>query len=164
MPTCSGAFCLSQLQSKGEHCICLWSAWGLSSPGKQVGRSSTPCPKGSQVWGIESEQWPKYMQQRCRYWKWENFEKQAQCSKIFFSLNWGMFFYLQECLCCIHAVIFAILFSPYIHAVLIITFLSAIKSIAVTQMFPPSLANIWPVRLLQILILVSMDVFSPDRV
>ena len=38
------------------------SAWGLSSPGKRVGRSSTPCRKRSQVWGRESERWPKYMQ------------------------------------------------------------------------------------------------------
>ena len=38
----------------------LRSAWGLSSPCKQVGRSSTPCRKRSQVWGRESEWWPKY--------------------------------------------------------------------------------------------------------
>ena len=42
--------------------LILRSAWGLSSPGKQVGRSSTPCLKRSQVWGSESERWPKYMQ------------------------------------------------------------------------------------------------------
>ena len=36
---------------------------GLSSPGKQVARSSTPCRKRSQVWDTESEQWSKYMQQ-----------------------------------------------------------------------------------------------------
>ena len=47
------------------------SAWGLSSPGKQVGRSSTPCWKRSQVWGRDSEWWPKYMQQRRQCWKWE---------------------------------------------------------------------------------------------
>ena len=40
----------------------LRSAVGLSSPGKQVGGSSTPCRKRSQVWGRESERWPKYMQ------------------------------------------------------------------------------------------------------
>ena len=38
------------------------SAWVLLSPGKRVGRSSTPCRKWSQVWGRESERWPKYMQ------------------------------------------------------------------------------------------------------
>ena len=27
--------------------------------------------KRSQVWGRESEQWPKYIQQRCQCWKWE---------------------------------------------------------------------------------------------
>ena len=32
--------------------LVLRSDWGLSSPGKQVGRSSTPCPKRSQV-GVE---------------------------------------------------------------------------------------------------------------
>ena len=42
--------------------LILRSAWGLSSPGKQVGRSSTPCQKRRQVWGRESEPWPKYMQ------------------------------------------------------------------------------------------------------
>ena len=31
------------------------SAWRLSSPGKQVGRSSTPYRKRSQVWGRGSE-------------------------------------------------------------------------------------------------------------
>ena len=44
--------------------LILRSAWGLSSPGKQVGRSNTPCRKRSQVWDRESERWPKYMQQR----------------------------------------------------------------------------------------------------
>ena len=39
--------------------LILRSAWGLSSPGKQVGGSSTPCWKRSQVWGRESERWPK---------------------------------------------------------------------------------------------------------
>ena len=40
--------------------LILRSAWGLMSPG---GRSSTLFPKKSQVWGRESERWPKYMQQ-----------------------------------------------------------------------------------------------------
>ena len=35
--------------------LILRSAWGLSSPGKQVGESSTPCQKRSQVWGRQSE-------------------------------------------------------------------------------------------------------------
>ena len=51
--------------------LVLRSAWGLSSPDKQVRRSSTPCRKRSQVWGRESERWPKYMQQRRQCWKWE---------------------------------------------------------------------------------------------
>ena len=42
--------------------LILRSAWGLSSPGKQVGRSRAPCQKRSQVSVRESEQWPKYMQ------------------------------------------------------------------------------------------------------
>ena len=49
--------------------LILRSTRGLSSPGKHVGRSSTPCRKRSQVWGRESEQWPKYMQQRRQCWK-----------------------------------------------------------------------------------------------
>ena len=53
--------------------LVLRSAWGLTSPGKEVGRSSTPCRKRSQVWGRESERWPKYMQQRGQCWKWEEF-------------------------------------------------------------------------------------------
>ena len=48
-----------------------WSAWGSSSPRKQVGRSSTP----SQVWGRESKRWPKYMQWMRQCWKWEEFWK-----------------------------------------------------------------------------------------
>ena len=43
--------------------MCVFIVFMLSmSPGKQVGRSSTPCRKRSQVWGRESERWPKYMQ------------------------------------------------------------------------------------------------------
>ena len=42
--------------------LILQSAWGRLSPGKQVGRSSTPCWERHQVWGKESEWWPKYMQ------------------------------------------------------------------------------------------------------
>ena len=42
--------------------LILRSSWGLSSPGKQVGKSSSSCRKRSQVRGRESEQWPKYMQ------------------------------------------------------------------------------------------------------
>ena len=41
--------------------LVLRSTWGLSSPGKQVARSSTPCQKSSQVWGTESERWPRYL-------------------------------------------------------------------------------------------------------
>ena len=57
------------------HCtLYLWGGGGGgSSPGKQVGRSSTPCRKRSQVWGRESERLPKYMQQRHQCWKREEF-------------------------------------------------------------------------------------------
>ena len=52
----------SQKRESTAFDLILRSSWGLSSPGKQVGRSSTPCRKRSQVWGSESERWPKYMQ------------------------------------------------------------------------------------------------------
>ena len=52
----------SQKRESTAFDLILRSAWGLSSPGKQVGRISTPCRKRSQVWGSESERWPKYMQ------------------------------------------------------------------------------------------------------
>ena len=63
----------SQKRERTAFELILRSAWGLSSPGKQIGRSSTPCRKRSQVWGRESERWPKYMQQRRQCWKWETF-------------------------------------------------------------------------------------------
>ena len=44
----------SQKRENTEFELVLRSAWGLSSPGKQVARSSTPCQKRSQVWGTES--------------------------------------------------------------------------------------------------------------
>ena len=49
------------LSWKGAQSPCCPHNWG-----KQVGRSSTPCRKRTQVWGRESERWPKYMQQRCQ--------------------------------------------------------------------------------------------------
>ena len=52
----------SQKRESTAFDLILQSAWGLSSPSKQVGRSSTPCRKRSQVWGKESERWPKHMQ------------------------------------------------------------------------------------------------------
>ena len=52
----------SQKRESTAFDLILQSTWELSSPSKQVGRSSTPCWKRSQVWGRESEQWPKYMQ------------------------------------------------------------------------------------------------------
>ena len=65
--------------------LILRSAWGLSSLGKQVGKSSTstPCRKWSQVWGRESEWWPKYMQcnRVASVGNGKNFEKQAQSSR-----------------------------------------------------------------------------------
>ena len=71
----------SQKRDSTAFDLILRSAWGLSSPGKQVGRSSTPCRKRSQVWGRESEQWPKYMQIVASVGNVKNFEKQAQSSK-----------------------------------------------------------------------------------
>ena len=50
----------SQKRESTAFDLILQSALGLSSPGKQVGRSSAPCRKRSQVWGRESERWPKY--------------------------------------------------------------------------------------------------------
>ena len=38
--------------------LILRSAWGLSSPGKQVGRSSRPCRKRSQVKHCTKKAWP----------------------------------------------------------------------------------------------------------
>ena len=52
----------SQKRESTAFDLILRSAWGLSSPGKLDGRSSTPRRKGSQVWGSESERCPKYMQ------------------------------------------------------------------------------------------------------
>ena len=52
----------SQKRESTAFDLILRSGGGLSSPGKRVGRSSTPCRKRSQVWGRESERWPKYMQ------------------------------------------------------------------------------------------------------
>ena len=52
----------SQKSESTAYDLILRSGWGLSSPGKRVGRSSTPCRKRSQVCGSESERWPKYMQ------------------------------------------------------------------------------------------------------
>ena len=52
----------SQKRESTAFDLILRSAWGLLSPGKQVGESSTPCRKRRQVWGRESEWWPKYMQ------------------------------------------------------------------------------------------------------
>ena len=42
--------------------LILQSAWGVSSPSKQVGRSSTPSSEKEPSLGRESEQWAKYMQ------------------------------------------------------------------------------------------------------
>ena len=52
----------SQKRESTAFDLMLRCAWGLSSPGKQVGGSSTPCRKRSQVRGRESERWPNYMQ------------------------------------------------------------------------------------------------------
>ena len=76
VPTCSGIFLFAPVPVKREGTafdLILRSTWRLSSPGKQVGRSSTPCRKRSQVWDRESERWPKYMQQSHLCWKWEEF-------------------------------------------------------------------------------------------
>ena len=71
----------SQKRESTAFDLILQSAWGLSSPGKQVGRSSTPCPKRSQVWDRESEWWPKYMHRDVSVGNGKNVEKQAQSSK-----------------------------------------------------------------------------------
>ena len=63
--------------------LILWSAWGLSSPGNQVDRSSTPCRKEGKF-GVEKvimNSGQNIMQQGHRCWKWEQFWKQAQSSK-----------------------------------------------------------------------------------
>ena len=70
-----GLFCLPQLQSK-EGAFKLIPTKHLGTfESLQVGRSSTPCQKRSQVWGRESERWPKYMQQRLQCWKWAKFRE-----------------------------------------------------------------------------------------
>ena len=52
----------SQKRKSTAFDLILRSTWGLLSPGKQVGRSSTPYRKRSQLWGRQSEWWPKYLQ------------------------------------------------------------------------------------------------------
>ena len=66
----------SQRRKSTAFDLILQRTWRLSSPGKQVGRSNTLCWKRSQVWGRESERWPKYMHASVGNGK--NFEKQAQ--------------------------------------------------------------------------------------
>ena len=66
----SGCPSCSQKKENTAFELVLRSAWGLLSPGKQVARSSTPCQKRSQIWGTESERWPKYIHQ---FWKREEF-------------------------------------------------------------------------------------------
>ena len=57
-----GHFVCPGCSQKREKTVVLRSTWGVSNSGKQVAsRSSTPCRKKSQVWGKESEQWPRYM-------------------------------------------------------------------------------------------------------
>ena len=53
--------------------LVLRSGWRLLSPSKEVARSSTPCRKSSLVWDIESEWWPRYLQQSRQCWKLEEF-------------------------------------------------------------------------------------------
>ena len=77
-----GRFVLPQLQSKEESTafeLILRSAWGLSSPGKQVGRSRTPCWKRSHVWGRESDGGRNICSSRdASVGNGKHFEKQAQ--------------------------------------------------------------------------------------
>ena len=54
--------CSSQERKSTAFDLILRSAWGLSSPSKLVGGSSTLYHEWSQVWGRESERRPKYMQ------------------------------------------------------------------------------------------------------
>ena len=58
--------------------LILRCAWGLLSPGKQVGGSSTPCRKRSQVWGNGGQ---IICNRVASVGIGKNFEKQAQCSK-----------------------------------------------------------------------------------
>ena len=62
--------------------LILQSAWGLLSPGKQVGKSSNPCWKRSQVWGKESEYAGQNICSRnASVGNGKHFQKQAQSSK-----------------------------------------------------------------------------------
>ena len=67
-------------KKEGEHLIPR-SAWGLSSPGKQVGRSSTPCRKGAKF-GVEKVNVGQNICNRdASVGNGKSFEKQAQSSK-----------------------------------------------------------------------------------
>ena len=61
--------------------LILRSAWGLSSPGKQVGRCSTPCLKGAKF-GVEKVNGGQNISNRgASFGNGKNFEKQAQSSE-----------------------------------------------------------------------------------
>ena len=71
-----GHFVCPSCSQKKENTVfqlVLRSAWGVLSPGKQVASSSIQCRKRSQVWDRESEWQLRYLQQRHKCWKWEEF-------------------------------------------------------------------------------------------
>ena len=72
--------CLSSSQKRESTAfdLILQSAWGLSSPSKQVGRSSTPCREGAQF-GVEKVNGGQNICNRDA--SIANGEKQAQSSK-----------------------------------------------------------------------------------
>ena len=72
MPICNWVALFVAVAVKRENTafdLVLQSDWELLSLGTQDARSSTPCQKRSQVWDIEKERWPRYLQQRCHCWK-----------------------------------------------------------------------------------------------
>ena len=114
----------SQFQSKRESTAFDLIAWGLWSPGKQVGRSSTPCRKRSQVRGEKVNSGQNICNRVASGGNGKNFEKQAQSSKgqrlaealrlkkkgyfiIFMTLNQMLTF---KCLliCWSHAIVFSV--------------------------------------------------------
>ena len=71
----------SQKRESTAFDLILQSVWGLSSPGKQIGRSSAPCGKGAKF-GIEKVNGSQNICNRvASVGKGKNFEKQAQSSK-----------------------------------------------------------------------------------
>ena len=71
----------SQKRESTAFDLILQSAWGLSSPGKQVGGSSSPCHKGAKF-GLEKVNGGHIICNRvASVGNGKSFEKQAQSSK-----------------------------------------------------------------------------------